>query len=396
MGNFYVNYTLRGPSQVDVAKALSGRRARVTPVHEDCIVVYDEKSDKQDRKEITRLAKKLSKKLACPVLAVLNHDDDILWYRLYEKGKLTDEYDSTPGYWVDTTELSPPSGGDAEKLCAVFGGSPALVSDILRLSSFDSERYVFAVDRHLDLVKALGVSDYAVGTAYVSFDVDEAPPGLQRDDVLQIDIAVKQSSRRRKTKDFNESNAIALFVAASEDDVASIRRLIAEGVNPDVQSQAGHTPLHNACRGGKADAAKTLLELGANPHFRYDYHSISGGLESNRTVLMYAGSCEIVRVLLDRGADPNAEDAIGFTPLMQAAMRRDLEAIELLLAAGANPLARVRPGKGKTGKNAREFAAGWNEFYRAVPPGPDVTEALDKIAQVVARLAEAEKQVESK
>lgn len=80
MGNFYVNYTLRGPSQADVAKALAGRRARVTPMHKNCVVAFDEASDSQNRNEIVKLAAKLSKKLKCAVLAVLNHDDDILWY----------------------------------------------------------------------------------------------------------------------------------------------------------------------------------------------------------------------------------------------------------------------------------------------------------------------------
>src|SRR5262245_60172719 len=99
MGNFYVNYTLRGPDQKEVAAALKGRRARVTPRHKDCVVVYDEASDAQDQQQIAKLAGKLSKKFACPCLAVLNHDDSILWYQLWLSGKLADEYDSTPGYF---------------------------------------------------------------------------------------------------------------------------------------------------------------------------------------------------------------------------------------------------------------------------------------------------------
>ena len=38
MGSFYVNYTVRGPSQQAVAKALSGRAAIVTPQQDGSVV----------------------------------------------------------------------------------------------------------------------------------------------------------------------------------------------------------------------------------------------------------------------------------------------------------------------------------------------------------------------
>ena len=99
MGNFYTNYTLKGPSQQVVAAALAGRPAIVTPDQDGCVVVFDEASDEQDSAVITELASRLSRELRCPVLAVLNHDDDILWYQLYLGGELADEYDSSPGYF---------------------------------------------------------------------------------------------------------------------------------------------------------------------------------------------------------------------------------------------------------------------------------------------------------
>ena len=125
MGNFYTNYTLKGPSQQAVVAALAGRSAIITPAQNGCVVVFDEQSDEQDSTVITELASRLSRELRCPVLAVLNHDDDVFWYQLYLSGELADEYDSSPGYFDPSVEPSAPAGGDAEKLCSAFGAASA-------------------------------------------------------------------------------------------------------------------------------------------------------------------------------------------------------------------------------------------------------------------------------
>jgi hypothetical protein len=123
MGNFYTNYTLRGPNQGAVAEALAGRNAIVTPAQDGCVVAFDEQSDDQDSAVINEVASRISRDLCCPVLAVINHDDDILLYQLYLSGEVADEYDSSPGYFDPAAEPSAPAGGDAQKLCTAFGSS---------------------------------------------------------------------------------------------------------------------------------------------------------------------------------------------------------------------------------------------------------------------------------
>ena len=92
MGNFYVNYTVRGSSPGAVAAVLAGRSsAVVTSQQGNAIVVFDKQSDEQAEDVIANLASRLSLDLKCPVLAILNHDDDILWYRLYASGEMIDE-----------------------------------------------------------------------------------------------------------------------------------------------------------------------------------------------------------------------------------------------------------------------------------------------------------------
>ncbi len=186
MGNFYTNYTLRGPSQQAVIAALAGRSAFVTPAQDGCVVVFDEESDEQNTDAITGLASGLSRELSCAVLAVLNHDDDILWYQLFQNGELADEYDSSPDYFEPSAEPSAPLGGDAQKLCSAFGASAvAEVESILHKSSYDAGGYTFAVDRHADLVLALGIPSFGVGSGFTYISAGEFPEDLDENSLVR-------------------------------------------------------------------------------------------------------------------------------------------------------------------------------------------------------------------
>ena len=99
-------------------------------------------------------------------------------------------------------------------------------------------------------------------------------------------------------------------------------------------SPDGFTALHLAAFFGQEEAAKILLERGAevslvarnaNIHVT-PLHSAAAGAHS-----------EIVKLLVERGADPNAAQDGGFTPLHSAAHNDDRESAEALLAAGADP-----------------------------------------------------------
>lgn len=354
MGNFYVNYTLRGLSQQDVAAAVADRRARVTPVHNNCVVVFDEASDSQNATIIGDLASKLSRKFACPVLAVLDHDDDILWYQLYEKGELTDEYDSTPGYFDTDAEPSTPGGGDAARLCAAFGGDAATVDTVLRGG------YVFAFERHAAMVQALGISDYAVGTSYESFDCDELPEGLAAHDVLETGDGPAHpvaGSGEEASASVGDSSVSALYTAAGGNDAAAIRRLVAAGCPVDNANEGVETPLHTACAFGNAAAAEALLDLGADPNRRYTFRSWTDGtLNESRTALMYASGAGTVKLLISRGGDPNATTPTGVTPLIMATARSDVAAVEELLAAGADPLVEAILRQNGEPRTARQWA----------------------------------------
>jgi ankyrin repeat protein len=62
----------------------------------------------------------------------------------------------------------------------------------------------------------------------------------------------------------------------------------------------------------------------------------------DKTALMYASmkspsSIEIVKLLLDRGADPNIQNEFGYTALIYSARNGIIENVKLLLDRGADP-----------------------------------------------------------
>ena len=171
---------------MEVAEALDGRNAVVTPSQNGCVVVFDEQSDDQDQQVIGDLASRLSGECHCAVIAVLNYDDDILWYQLYEDGELTDEYDSSPGYFDPEAEPSCPVGGDAQRICAAFAASDVQkVTRILRKSSYDDDGYLFAFERHRDLFRSLGLPSWSVGATYASFERHDYPNGLDPEKIIK-------------------------------------------------------------------------------------------------------------------------------------------------------------------------------------------------------------------
>jgi hypothetical protein len=190
MGNFYTNIVLRGASAETIKKQLERmkRTAFVASALPDVTVVYDAQADEQDHEAIVFLASKLSRELGCIAWSVLNHDDDILWYRLYDRGNLLDEYDSTPGYFDPQAQPSAPAGGDASKLAEAFGCRTATqkIEAVLRKSSFDDDGYAFALYRHRDLAEALSLTFNLLALGYNYIQCGDTP-GIAPENFVRID-----------------------------------------------------------------------------------------------------------------------------------------------------------------------------------------------------------------
>jgi uncharacterized protein len=137
-----------------------------------------------------------------------------------------------------------------------------------------------------------------------------------------------------------------VFEAAAIGDVDRLRVLLDDDASlANAWSEDGFTPLHFAAFFGHPEAARLLIEHGAelearstNEQFALDaapLHSASA-----------AGQLEVCEVLLDAGADVNAVQHGGYTALLDAAANKNQELVDFLIQRGADKGARLDDGRG--------------------------------------------------
>ena len=109
-----------------------------------------------------------------------------------------------------------------------------------------------------------------------------------------------------------------------------VKFLLKSGANVEDHNENGHTPLMEAASAGHVGVASILVEHGAS----INTHS-NEFKESALTLACYKGHLEMVRFLLEAGADQEHKTDEMHTALMEASMDGHVEVARLLLDSGA-------------------------------------------------------------
>jgi ankyrin repeat protein len=111
-----------------------------------------------------------------------------------------------------------------------------------------------------------------------------------------------------------------------------VRALLGHGVDPNSYDDEYYwTPLHHAVRLGAIEIVKILLDAGADPDFSEDeaWTSLHFAVQE--------GDVQIVKSLVKRGADLEARNTMRDTPLMMAVRLGGREVARALLEGGCKP-----------------------------------------------------------
>ena len=199
----------------------------------------------------------------------------------------------------------------------------------------------------------------AVAAAYLDPATDrahvESRAALVR---LQLDAGADVNA-------MDDAHVSALQAAAAVGDGQVVALLLEAHATPNRVARGTRSALFNAAMHGHARATQALLKAGADveatapgsriksfPVFTSGYVDVEGV-----TPLLAAaenGHFDVVRLLVEAGADVDRADSSGFTPLMGASRAGDTAMAKFLLERGARPDAVDHSGK-TAASHAAEF-----------------------------------------
>jgi ankyrin repeat protein len=146
----------------------------------------------------------------------------------------------------------------------------------------------------------------------------------------------------RAGADVNAANNLQmtpLSQACTNGSAAFLDLLLKTGANPNTPVATGVPPIMTCARSGNADAVRRLIAGDVDVNAKEP--------AQNQTALMWATAehhPDVVRALIQAGADAGARTKNGFTALHFAAREGDIESAGLLLAAGVRVDVRSQPG----------------------------------------------------
>jgi len=162
-------------------------------------------------------------------------------------------------------------------------------------------------------------------------------------DAATADLVLRAGADANTANDFGMT---PLSQACTNGSGEFVRLLLKSGANPNTAIATGETPLMTCAKTGNADAVRLLVEYGAAVNAKQP--------EQSQTAPMWAAAerhSNVVGALIAAHADLKAHSKEGFTPIHFAARVGDLESVKLLLAAGVDVNIQTQTNQAPSGDN---------------------------------------------
>lgn len=158
---------------------------------------------------------------------------------------------------------------------------------------------------------------------------DEIHDAVRSGDLETVKALLQSHAEWLNSPDQNQKTPLHLALESGHADIAGY--LIERGADINLKDKDKGAPLHNAAYLGSLGIVDLLLKKGAT--------SLNEGNFRGQTPLHFAcerGHPEVVIRLLDAGADIEAQDMLGRTPLMTTGMSKNMEIAKGLIKRGAD------------------------------------------------------------
>ena len=153
----------------------------------------------------------------------------------------------------------------------------------------------------------------------------------------------------------------ALLLAVQHNQLKTAELLISLGCDVNLSNCYGNTPLHEAAHLGYVELAALLLQHGADR--KVANHKGSTPLhfmcycelptDPEKAAVMSQKSIALVKMLVEAGAEVNALDSQGISPLLACCVSGRMDIITVLIALGADP--KLTDNKGRTAYDIGTF-----------------------------------------
>ncbi|KAK7293785.1 hypothetical protein RJT34_16659 [Clitoria ternatea] len=207
-----------------------------------------------------------------------------------------------------------------------IGDGTIIMNNFLQFLHESKDPFIRRILAETEVMVAQGKMDLPISLLFAA----------SRDDDLLLNKLLKKGS---DPNEVDKHGKTAMHIAASKGSNHCVALLLEHGANPNMQDSDGNVPLWEAMKGAHKSIVKLLIDNGANissanvGHFACvaveknnlellkDIAQCGGDItrstSSGTTALHYAvvdGNVEIVKFLLEQGANIDKEDGNGLTP----------------------------------------------------------------------------------